>query len=105
MAQRLLFQMLGWETSSEKEAEFQAIAKILRVQVGLNESLLGRFSVCNVDSRVRELVLTIDSVLDRGTSASAEMRVPKPRFSAGSLDCACNTLEDGGKCHWRGPNS
>ena len=75
MAQALLFRLLGWETSSEKESEFHAIAKILGVQIDLNESILGQFTVCNVESRVTELVATIGSILDKGTMAAAEMRV------------------------------
>ena len=80
MAQELIFRLLGWETSSEKEAGFRAIAKILGVQIDLNESLLGKFSVCNVESRVSEMVATINAVLDRGTLSAAEMRVLRGRL-------------------------
>ena len=80
MAQQLLFKILGWETSSEKEGDFLAISKILGVQIDLNESLLGRFAVSNVDARVKELVATIDTILDRGTLAAAEMRVLRGRL-------------------------
>ena len=45
MAQELIFKLLGWETSSEKEAGFQTIAKILGVQIDLSDSMLGN-SLC-----------------------------------------------------------
>ena len=80
LAQELIFRLLGWETSSEKEAGFRAIAKILGVQIDLNESLLGKFSVCNVESRVSEMVTAIDAVLDRGTLSAAEMRILRGRL-------------------------
>lgn len=75
IAQQLLFKILGWETSSEKEGDFLAISKILGVQIDLNESMLGRFAVSNVAARVKELVANIDTILSRGTLAAAEMRV------------------------------
>lgn len=80
MAQQLLFRILGWETSSEKEGDFLAISKILGVQIDLNESMLGRFAVSNVEARVRELVAHIDNILARGTLAAAEMRVLRGRL-------------------------
>ena len=43
MTQQLFFQLVGWEVSSEKEAEFNSLARILEVQIDLNESLLGVF--------------------------------------------------------------
>ena len=80
MAQRLLFQILGWETSSEKEAEFRSISKILGVQIDLSDSKAGLFSVCNVAARAAELTQTIDSILERGQLTSAEMRVLRGRL-------------------------
>ena len=75
MTQQLLFQLVGWEVSSEKEAEFNSLARILEVQIDLNESLLGVFTVCNVETRVKDLVSAIDGVLERGTLSTAGMRV------------------------------
>ena len=80
MAQRLLFQVLGWETSSEKEAEFQYISKILGVQIDMSEAHLGLFSVSNVETRAAELNATISSILERGYLSSAEMRVLRGRL-------------------------
>lgn len=75
MTQQLFFQLVGWEVSSEKEAEFNSLARILEVQIDLNESLLGVFTVCNVETRVKDLVSAIDGVLERGTLSTAGMRV------------------------------
>ena len=80
MAQELIFRLLGWETSSEKEAGFRTLAKILGVQVDLSDSMLGRFSVSNVESRVNEMVATINAVLGRGTLSAAEMRILRGRL-------------------------
>ena len=80
MAQQLLFRLLGWETSSEKEGDFLAISKILGVQIDLNESRLGRFAVSNVEARVKELVASIDAILSRGTLAATEMRALRGRL-------------------------
>ena len=97
MAQELIFRLLGWETSSEKEAGFRALAKILGVQVDLSDSMLGRFSVSNVESRVNEMVATIDAVLGRGTLSAAEMRIlrrgrlvfAEAQILGGSRDYTC----------------
>ena len=80
LAQRVLFQLLGWEVSSEKGAEFDAIARILGVQIDLSESCIGVFTVCNVDARVKELVATIDHILAQRTLSAAEMRVLRGRL-------------------------
>ena len=80
MAQKLFFQLIGWQVSSEKEADFGVLARILGVQIDLNESILGAFTICNVESRVKELVSTIDDILERRSMSSAEMRVLRGRL-------------------------
>ena len=80
LTQQAFFKLVGWEVSSEKEAQFGAIARILGVQIDLSESLLGSFTVCNVESRVKELVNTIDDILNRRTLSAAEMRVLRGRL-------------------------
>ena len=80
LTQQAFFKLVGWEVSSEKEAQFGAIARILGVQIDLSESLLGSFTVCNLESRVKELVNTIDDILNRRTLSAAEMRVLRGRL-------------------------
>ena len=80
LAQGVLFQLLGWEVSSEKGADFDAVARILGVQIDLSESCIGVFTVCNVDARVKELVATIDHILSQQTLSAAEMRVLRGRL-------------------------
>jgi len=80
LAQSVLFQLLGWEVSSEKGADFDAVARILGVQIDLSESDIGIFTVCNVDARVKELVATIDHILSQQTLSAAEMRVLRGRL-------------------------
>ena len=80
MAQQLFFCLVGWEVSSEKEADFGPIARILGVQIDLAESLLGKYTVCNVETRVKDLVASIDGILERQTLSTAEMRVLRGRL-------------------------
>ena len=80
LAQSVLFQLLGWEVSSEKGADFDAVARILGVQIDLSESDIGVFTVCNFDARVKELVATIDHILSQQTLSAAEMRVLRGRL-------------------------
>ena len=56
------------------------MARILEVQIDLNESLLGAFTVCNIETRVKDLVSAIDGVLERGTLSTAGMRVLRGRL-------------------------
>ena len=80
LAQQLFFRLVGWEVSSEKEANFDTIARILGVQVDLSESSLGTYSVCNVETRVRDLVSSVNSLLEKGRMTMAEMRVLRGRL-------------------------
>ena len=80
LAQQLFFQLVGWEVSSEKEASFSAVARILGVQVDLADSRLGAFTVCNVETRVRDIVGSINGVLEKGVMTMAEMRVLRGRL-------------------------
>ena len=81
MAQQLFFQLVGWEVSSEKEADFGPIARILGVQIDLAESLLGKHTVCNVETRVKDLVSSIDSILEKRALSTVEMRVLRGRLA------------------------
>ena len=80
LAQQLLFMLLGWGTSDEKEGDFNAMSRILGVQIDLAEAHLGVAVVHNVESRVRELVSTIDEILGRGALTMAEMRTLRGRL-------------------------
>ena len=72
--------ILNWQTSDEKEGGFNSLARILGVQMDLADAHLGVAVVSNVESRVRELVVSIDDILGRGTLTSAEMRVLRGRL-------------------------
>ena len=80
MAQQLLFMILGWETSDEKEGGFNHISRILGVQINLADAHLGAAVISNVESRVRELVCAIDGILTKGSLTTAEMRVLRGRL-------------------------
>ena len=80
LAQQLLFSLLGWQTSDEKESGFNRISRILGVQIDLSEAHLGVAVISNVESRVKELASTIDDILARGSLTTAEMRVLRGRL-------------------------
>ena len=80
IAQRLLFQLTGWQTSDEKEGGFDQLSRILGVQIDLTDSHLGAVTVNNVESRVKELVFTIDGILERGHVSSSEMKALRGRL-------------------------
>ena len=80
MAQQLLFMILNWKTSDEKEGGFSSLARILGVQIDMADSRLGVAVVSNVESRVRELVASIDDILSRDTLSSAEIKVLRGRL-------------------------
>ena len=80
LAQQLFFQLVGWEVSGEKEAKFDSIAKILGVQINLAETNVGVITICNVETRVKDLVAAIDKILERRTMSSAEMRILRGRL-------------------------
>eukprot|EP00435_Cladocopium_sp_Y103_P044001 s1511_g12.t1 len=80
MAQRLLFTITGWDTSDEKEGGFGCLSRILGVQIDLSEAHLGVATICNVESRVRELTSTIDGILQKGKITASEMRSLRGRL-------------------------
>eukprot|EP00435_Cladocopium_sp_Y103_P032785 s1019_g8.t1 len=80
IAQKLLFQITGWQTSDEKEGGFGTISRILGVQVDLSEVHLGAITVSNVESRVKELTMVIDEILKRGKVTAAEMKALRGRL-------------------------
>ena len=49
------FELVRWQTSKEKEAPLNAIARALGVEISLADSRAGLFSVCNTQSRKAEL--------------------------------------------------
>eukprot|EP00438_Fugacium_kawagutii_P010732 Skav213183 [mRNA] locus=scaffold11:233828:234958:- [translate_table: standard] len=80
LTQQVLFNLLGWDVSSEKEASFHSLTKILGIQIDLAESHVGNFKLCNVESRVQDLVSAIDGILAKQTMSTSEMRVLRGRL-------------------------
>ena len=80
MAQQLLFMVLGWQTSDEKEGGFNSTSRIIGVKIDVADAHMGAATISNVESRVRELVATIDEILARGTISTAEMMVLRGRL-------------------------
>eukprot|EP00435_Cladocopium_sp_Y103_P067161 s1265_g29.t1 len=80
VAQRLLFMLTGWQTSDEKEGGFNSLSRILGVQIDLQDAHLGCVTICNVESRIKELTATIDDIVTRGKISAAEMRALRGRL-------------------------
>ena len=80
LTQSVLFELLGWETSEEKEAGFGTLARILGVKIDLSGSRLGTFSVMNVEGRVKDLTKCIDEMIQKGNVSVAEIRILRGRL-------------------------
>eukprot|EP00435_Cladocopium_sp_Y103_P069804 s179_g34.t1 len=80
VAQKLLFTLTGWQTSDEKEGGFNSLSRILGVQIDLQDAHLGSITVCNVESRVKELTAMIDDIVTRGKISAATMRTLRGRM-------------------------
>ena len=81
------FQLLGWETSKEKDSGFSSLAKALGVEICLGESHLGLLSVQNTEARKRELANTIAGILLAGGATAKEFECLRGRllFAEGQI--------------------
>eukprot|EP00435_Cladocopium_sp_Y103_P035609 s2538_g9.t1 len=70
----LLFLLTGWQYAREgsKRTDFDVVRKALGVQFDLSRSSDRMVLVSNTESRRRELILLIDSVLDKGLLGKVE---------------------------------
>ena len=81
------FQLMGWETSSEKDSGFSFTARALGVEICLGEAHLGLLSVQNTESRKRELAAAITHVLDTKGAPSKDFECLRGRmlFAEGQI--------------------
>ena len=80
LAQRLLFQVLGWEASIEKEGEFCELARVLGVEIDLASARVGVIMARNASSRIKEISEQIDSILEQGRYSRGELKVLRGRL-------------------------
>ena len=80
LAQRLLFQLLGWETSIEEEGEFSELARVLGVEIELASARVGVIMARNASSRIKEISEQIDSILEHGRYSRGELKVLRGRL-------------------------
>ena len=59
-----LFQLLGWETSSEKDNPFSGICKVLGLEYNLEETKLGTLIIKNTAKRIEDVSSEIDRALE-----------------------------------------
>ena len=69
MGVSLLFKLLGWDVSSDKETCFDSIAKVLGLKIDLSDSRLGKIYFRNTDSRRDELFDSLSKILEEGRLA------------------------------------
>ena len=74
MALRLLFQILGWETSVEKGGGFAELARVLDVEIDLARARLGLIMAKNSPSRIADIIEQIDAILISGRHSRATSR-------------------------------
>ncbi|CAE7560207.1 unnamed protein product [Symbiodinium sp. CCMP2592] len=77
---RSYFALVGWETSDEKDAGFKSVAKALGVEFSLGEIHLGLLRVQNTEARKRELVSTIESIVQQGGAHAKELECLRGRL-------------------------
>ena len=87
MAQRLFFQLLGWETSHEKEAEFAELARVLGVEIDLASAHLGEVMIRNTIGQVQEITTQIDEILALGRHCRGELKVLRGRLQFAEQQC------------------
>ena len=59
-----LFQLLGWETSSEKDNPFSGVCKVLGLEYNLEETKLGTLIIKNTAKRIEDVSSEIDRALE-----------------------------------------
>ncbi|CAE7823076.1 unnamed protein product [Symbiodinium sp. CCMP2592] len=77
---RSYFALIGWETSDEKDTGFRSVAKALGVEFCLDEIHLGLLRVQNTEARKRELVSTIEAIVQHGGAHAKELECLRGRL-------------------------
>ena len=67
-----LFQLLGWETSSEKDNPFSGICKVLGLEYNLEETKLGTLIIKNTAKRIEDVSAEIDRALEENFLSSKD---------------------------------
>ena len=60
------FNLLGWETSDDKDSVFSSVAKFLGLEIDLSSVRLGCFTMQNTKKRRTEIADSIDAILKSG---------------------------------------
>ena len=61
-----LFNLLGWETASDKETSFGSIAQVLGLEINLNDVNLGKVYFCNTENRKADIADALGQILATG---------------------------------------
>lgn len=80
LALQTLFSLLGWETSGEKDAGFDTVSRVLGVMVDLTDSSDNLVRVTNTESRIKELVASMNQLIDKSRFRPGELRVLRGRL-------------------------
>ena len=80
LALQTLVSLLGWETSGEKDAGFDTVSRVLGVMVDLTDSSDNLVRVTNTESRIKELVASMNQLIDKSRFRPGELRVLRGRL-------------------------
>ena len=80
MVHTSFFNLMSWETSSEKDGGFSAVARALGVEISLADSKADLFSFSSTDGRKAELDSNISKILKRGGSSAKEFETLRGRL-------------------------
>ena len=78
--QHSLFTLLGWETSSDKDAGFSCLARVLGVVVSFSDIKAGLLSVSNTEHRKKDVAALIDKMVNTGLASAHEVAVLRGRL-------------------------
>ena len=98
-----LFSLLGWRISKHKLLEFNAVCKVLGVQLDLQQSGDRLCFITNTDERVEELTKELDEALHTKRNSEADFNLPAHKFSEESSGgclkfCQIMSLKAGRHC-------
>ena len=80
MIQKGFFELLGWATSSEKDSEFNCLARVLGVCISFADVKAGLVTVDNTEHRKRDLCSLLDSIILKGSATGHELTVLRGRL-------------------------
>eukprot|EP00434_Breviolum_minutum_P011523 symbB.v1.2.010159.t3/scaffold660.1/size175713/16 len=86
------FNLLGWETSDDKDSVFSSVAKFLGLEIDLSSVRLGCFTMQNTQKRRTEIADSIDVILKSGKLPRKEAASLRGRLIFAECQIAGRTI-------------